>query len=257
MPGATGSAEKASIWSWGAELATRTIWNCGAGSGIPCHRLQKVEILRCCAVPCTCRMPSRSPLAVTGSKLETPTKRVSADWHRTLRRSIIPCIRHIVRRTREYLETTIDETGRPYLKPVRVELWRGARRDISLPPYLQDAYTPAEEFCHCWPRIKARLFENPAVAAGGSTMYAGRKTAEPCSAPGSRLPTPRTRKTGRRTIHVPYETERTTLQAFIDTLEANQERDPGCAVVLDMLLGRHWLDQGCIIFLSILIRFGG
>ena len=76
-----------------------------------------------------------------------------------------------MRRTREYLETTIDpETGEPYLKPVRVELC-GERpaEAISLPPYLQDAYTRAEEFCHLLAtRIEGcGLFENPAVAAGG------------------------------------------------------------------------------------------
>jgi hypothetical protein len=43
-------------------------------------------------------------------------------------------------------------------------------------------------------------------------------------------------------------TERAKLQAFIDTLEANQERDPKCTVVRDILLHQHWLDEGCIIF---------
>jgi hypothetical protein len=45
-------------------------------------------------------------------------------------------IRHIVRRTREFLEETIDPaTGEPYLKPVRVKLF-GERADeaIILPP---------------------------------------------------------------------------------------------------------------------------
>ena len=49
-----------------------------------------------------------------------------------------PFIRHIVRRTRDYLETTRDpETGEPYLKPVRVELY-GERDEeaIPLPLYL-------------------------------------------------------------------------------------------------------------------------
>src|SRR5438270_617755 len=57
--------------------------NCGAGSGIPCHRLQKVEILRRCVVPCTCRILSLSPPAVTGANCESPTKRVCADWRAT------------------------------------------------------------------------------------------------------------------------------------------------------------------------------
>ena len=73
-----------------------------------------------------------------------------------------------MRRTREYLETTIDpETGEPYLKPVRVELF-GERpaEAISLPPYLQDAYTLAEEFCHLLAaRIKAG-FLKPCCCGG-------------------------------------------------------------------------------------------
>ena len=38
------------------------------------------------------------------------------------------------------------------------------------------------------------------------------------------------------------------LQAFIEALEANQERDPKCHVVLDILTYRRWLEEGCIIF---------
>jgi hypothetical protein len=60
-----------------------------------------------------------------------------------------PFIRHIVRRTREFLENTIDkETGEPYLKPVHVELYGESDDEaITLPPYLMDAYHLAEEFC--------------------------------------------------------------------------------------------------------------
>ncbi len=46
-----------------------------------------------------------------------------------------PFIRYIVRRTREYLESTIDpETNEPYLKPVKVELYgESADEAIQLP----------------------------------------------------------------------------------------------------------------------------
>jgi SNF2 family DNA or RNA helicase len=43
-------------------------------------------------------------------------------------------------------------------------------------------------------------------------------------------------------------TERSKLQAFIEALEANQERDPKCHVVLDILTYQRWLEEGCIIF---------
>jgi len=58
-------------------------------------------------------------------------------------------IRNIVRRTREYLENTLDpQTNEPDLKPVAVRLF-GERDDqaVNLPPTLQDAYVDAEGFC--------------------------------------------------------------------------------------------------------------
>ncbi len=60
-----------------------------------------------------------------------------------------PFIRSIIRRSREYLETTMNpETNEPLLKPVRVELLGEADDEaITLPPYLRDAYQEAEEFC--------------------------------------------------------------------------------------------------------------
>jgi superfamily II DNA/RNA helicase len=42
--------------------------------------------------------------------------------------------------------------------------------------------------------------------------------------------------------------ERALLERFVEALQANQERDPKYAVVLDCLTTRHWLEKGCIIF---------
>ncbi|MBM7867405.1 hypothetical protein GTO89_11515 [Heliobacterium gestii] len=66
-----------------------------------------------------------------------------------------PYVRHIVRRTRKYLEETIDpETREPYLKPVGIELYGERDEDaIVLPTYLNDAYQNAEE-------LKAEAFGN-------------------------------------------------------------------------------------------------
>jgi hypothetical protein len=164
-----------------------------------------------------------------------------------------PFIRHIVRRTREYLETTPDrETGEPYLKPVRVELFGDSDADaIRLPPYLRDAYTLAEEFCHLLAtRAKgAGLLKTLLLRRVGSTIYAGRQTAENLLSTRQRIaeeedeewPEDETSKS-----LTPEEREK--LQAFIAALEANQERDPKCSVVLDILLHRDWLDAGCMIF---------
>jgi len=187
------------------------------------------------------------------SKLREPDKARVRRLARDFALQHNPCIRHIVRRTREYLETTIDpETGEPYLKPVHVELC-GERpaEAISLPPYLQDAYTLAEEFCHLLAaRIKgAGFLKTLLLRRVGSTMYAGRKTAETMLGTWEQVAnTEDAEDLEEEPFTSLTPTERATLQAFIDTLEANQERDPKCAVVLDILLGQHWLDQGCIIF---------
>src|SRR3990172_4021378 len=44
------------------------------------------------------------------------------------------------------------------------------------------------------------------------------------------------------------EEERTLLQRFVKALEANQERDPKYAVVLNQLKKQGWLEKGCIVF---------
>jgi hypothetical protein len=187
------------------------------------------------------------------SKLREPDKARVRRLARDFALQHNPCIRHIVRRTREYLETTIDpETGEPYLKPVRLELC-GERpaEAIPLPPYLQDAYTLAEEFCHLLAaRMKgAGFLKTLLLRRVGSTMYAGRKTAETMLGTWEQVAdTEDADDPEEEPCKTLTDRERATLQAFIETLEANQERDPKCAVVLDMLLGRHWLDQGCIIF---------
>jgi superfamily II DNA or RNA helicase len=164
-----------------------------------------------------------------------------------------PFIRHIVRRTREYLETTCDpETGEPYLKPVRVELF-GERNDeaIRLPPYLQEAYTLAEEFCHMLAaRIQgAGFLKTLLLRRAGSTMYAGRKTAENMLGTWEPIAAAEDEDDADEAAFKSLTpAERARLQAFIATLEANQERDPKCTAVLDILLDQHWLDAGCIIF---------
>lgn len=60
-----------------------------------------------------------------------------------------PYIRHIIRRTRDFLENTKSpETGESYLQKIEVKLYGGSDRDaIPLPIYLQNAYQAAEEFC--------------------------------------------------------------------------------------------------------------
>jgi hypothetical protein len=173
-----------------------------------------------------------------------------------------PFIRHIVRRSRKYLEETIDpETGEPYLKPIRVELLGEREEDaIRLPLYLKDAYQLAEEFCRqLGARMKGSGFLRTLLLRRvGSSVAAGRKTAEDMLASwrdiGAIAPGwDRESEDEDSTISVNMsrtltEEERALLERFVKALEANQERDPKYAVVLDCLRGRAWLEKGCIVF---------
>lgn len=110
----------------------------------------------------------------------TDKARIRRVFPRFVKRSN-PFIRHIIRRTREHLENTIDpETGEPYLKPVRVRLHGEGDDDaIALPPFLHDAYALAEEFCHLLAqRANAGFFRTLLLRRVGSTMEAGRRTVE-------------------------------------------------------------------------------
>ena len=92
-----------------------------------------------------------------------------------------PFLRHIVLRTRKHLETTIDpETGEPYLQPVKVRLHGEGDDDaVQLPPFLEDAYHHAEEFCELLAqRAKSGFFRTLLLRRVGSTMEAGRSTVE-------------------------------------------------------------------------------
>ena len=162
-----------------------------------------------------------------------------------------PYIRRIVLRTREQLESTIDpETGEPYLARVGVRLHGESPEDaIPLPPYLRDAYSQAEAFCALLAeRINAGFFRTMLLRRMGSTMEAGRLTVgriledwkdaydEDDDDDSSAAP---------RTL---TEDERRILDGLANALEANNDRDPKCAVVSRLLLEDGWLKQGCIVF---------
>jgi hypothetical protein len=173
-----------------------------------------------------------------------------------------PFIRHIVRRSRKYLEENRDpETGEPFLAPIAVEL-HGERDDdaIRLPPYLREAYALAEEFCQ---KLGARMrgsgfLKTLLLRRVGSSIAAGRKTAEQMLGSWQEIETGATaleddeeeRDTGRADAMSRTLTgeERTLLRGFVDALEANQERDPKYAIVLERLTTRRWLEKGCIVF---------
>jgi hypothetical protein len=172
-----------------------------------------------------------------------------------------PFIRHIVRRSRKYLEETRDpETGEPYLKPIRVELFgEGDDEAIRLPPFLRDAYEMAEQFCETLgKRMKSAGFLRTLLLRRvGSTVIAGRLTAEQMLRSWQHIDIVEDDDDDEadvdhgqasslsRTLTIE---ERGLLKRLVDALSANQEIDPKYERVLHYLRNKKWLDRGCIIF---------
>jgi Helicase conserved C-terminal domain len=167
-----------------------------------------------------------------------------------------PFIRRIVRRTREFLENTLDpETKEPFLKPVKVELFGESDAEaIRLPVYLREAYSLAEEFCQL---LAARLpgagfLKTLLLRRVGSTIAAGQITAQKLLRTWQAIEEVDEDEAEGEMINAESRTltpaEREKLQAFSQALQANQERDPKFAVVMECLCDRGWLEMGCIIF---------
>ncbi len=174
-----------------------------------------------------------------------------------------PMLRHIVRRTRTYLENTIDEsTGEPFLKPVRVKLFgEDDDESIDLPFYCRQAYEHAEEFCELLgKRIRsAGLYKTLLLRRIGSTMFAGQKTIEKLlskhdlesedsidtwSEEEDELDDDTAIDKNRSLA--PAELE--LLRQCRQLLEDNQEKDPKYKEVKRYLIDEGWLQLGCIIF---------
>ena len=93
-----------------------------------------------------------------------------------------PYIRSIIRRTRKYLEETINpETGEYYLEKIDIELFGENNEEaLELMGYLYQAYSTAEEFCNLLSsRVKGGGFMSTLMLKRiGSTMLAGENTAK-------------------------------------------------------------------------------
>ena len=181
-----------------------------------------------------------------------------------------PFIRHIIRRTREFLETNNNpETGEPFLKRIEVVLM-GEKETIKLTPYLKEAYECAEEFCELLSgRVRGGGFiKTLLLKRVGSTMIAGRSTAEKMLNWGIQSETAfdedddeyedEAPKRGKKKISSDgeihselkdlTEVERDCLRRFIKKLEANKDDDPKYELVLSLLVNKGFADKGCIIF---------
>lgn len=164
-----------------------------------------------------------------------------------------PFIRHIVRRTRDFLENEINpDTNEPYLKKIEIELL-GENEDeaISLPIYLQEAYGYAEEFSRLLSkRVKGGGFIKTLLLKRiGSTMIAGENTAKKMLRWGMSIDDDYEDSEAELTeVKELTDEERECLRKFIKTIERNKEKDPKYNLVLDLLIKDGWKKKGCIIF---------
>jgi len=176
-----------------------------------------------------------------------------------------PFITRIVRRTREQLEKQIDpETNEPLLKPIKVELLGEEDKDaVLLPAYLRAAYAKAEEFCEILGhRMKSAGFlKTLLLRRVGSSIFSGMETAkrmlvnwddaaiiEEEDEPEDDVESETATQAEPKNSKTLTENERLLLEQFVAALEANKERDPKFAVILDCLIKKGWLELGCIIF---------
>jgi len=171
-----------------------------------------------------------------------------------------PFIRHIVRRTRDFLENEINpETGESYLKKIIVHLFGESENEsISLTPYLQDAYETAEEFSmHLKDRIKSSGFiKTLLLRRVGSTMIAGRNTAQGML--NNNLSTNEDEdddyddENGELISSTQFreftKNEIACLQKFVSILNEHIDEDPKYKQLLELLIKEKWLDRGCIVF---------
>ena len=184
-----------------------------------------------------------------------------------------PYVRGIVRRTRDFLENTINkETGEPYLKKIFVRLLGEKDEEaLELSGYLLQAYRIAEEFCHLLSkRVKGGGFMSTLMLKRiGSTMIAGENTAKKMLA---------WTRDGQQTLQEIYDTmtdeddsdegadeaevsevkqltpeEQDCLARLVNVLKSNRDTDPKYLRVKSILQDGvedegGWLQKGCIIF---------
>jgi hypothetical protein len=183
-----------------------------------------------------------------------------------------PLLRCIVRRTRGYLEATINPaTGDYYLPRVIVRLFgeedEGA---LVLGGYLREAYEEAETFSQLLQqRVKgAGFFKTLLLRRLGSSMEAGRRTIAKLLGEVPDLPDDDEEddeaddvpavvgrpSNGASEMKQFTAAEVAALRRCLDLLRQGGNNDPKLEAVVGYLLGTHstakhrWLDHGCILF---------
>jgi len=185
-----------------------------------------------------------------------------------------PLLRCIVRRTRAYLENTINPaTNSYYLPKVTVKLYGEEDLDaLSLGDYLQDAYDEAETFSELLQRRVrgAGFFKTLLLRRLGSSMEAGRRTIcklldlEPDDlddeeddsvedTEATEAPVRRGRPALADTDFKDFtDDELASLRRCLDLLRERKDHDPKLNEVIAYLTGKRtterWMDLGCILF---------
>ena len=183
-----------------------------------------------------------------------------------------PLLRCIVRRTRGYLESTINPaTGGYYLPRVSVRLFgEDMQSALTLGGYLREAYQEAEEFCRLLQqRVKgAGFFKTLLLRRLGSSMEAGRKTVlkllsdaleDLSDEDDDDIEDGESAQLGRNN-HAESEfkdftpAEFASLNRCLELLRQGDNNDPKLDALLGYLLGtradveQRWIDLGCILF---------
>lgn len=183
-----------------------------------------------------------------------------------------PMLRCIVRRTRAYLEATINPaTGGYFLPKVTVKLFGEENEDaLVLGGYLREAYEEAENFSSLLQkRVKgAGFFKTLLLRRLGSSMEAGRRTVSkllgqepdlPDDEDDDELEDELQPQLARGSVAVSdfkdyTEAERESLERCLTLLKEGGNNDPKLDAVIGYLRGtqkgtsRTWLDLGCILF---------
>jgi len=179
-----------------------------------------------------------------------------------------PFLRHIIRRTRTFLEENNDPiTHEPFLKKVTVKLFgEDDNEAILLPGYLQDAYNTAEEFCNSLGEImkSSGFIRTLLLRRMGSSIEAGRLTAikmlgkettfaelaeeddDDLSVDGQEVIEVTESKTGVGARITGKEKD--ILRMLITQLEQNHENDPKANRLRELLFQENWMEAGCIVF---------
>ena len=188
--------------------------------------------------------------------LSNPVKvRIRQLYHDNFVAKYNPYVRFIVRRTREFLERTInDETGEPYLRKIQVELYGEKDNEaLELTGYMKEAYETAESLCAMLSsRVKGGGFMSTLLLRRiGSTIKAGENTAKKLLSWSENLPEVLAEEDETsdddNDIKNLTRAEIECLNKLVNVLNQNRDTDPKYLRVKE-ILSDGWQEKGCVIF---------